>query len=70
MSEVMAAIQNIPGVVSVDIDTLHRGDKPARWNGVILADRPSDGAAADAVLPAELLVLDENSLIDLEVKSA
>jgi predicted phage baseplate assembly protein len=70
MSDVMAVIQEIPGVVFVDIDRLHRSDRPARWNGVVAAERPSDGASADAVLPAELLVLDTDSLIDLEVKPA
>lgn len=70
MSEVMAAIQNVPGVVFVDIDKLHRADSTAKWNGVILAERPADGAAAEAVLSAELLVLDADSLGDLEVKYA
>ena len=68
MSEVMAAIQKVSGVVFVDIDKLYRADSTAKWNGVILAERPADGAAADAVLPAELLVLDADSLTDLEVK--
>ncbi len=70
MSDVMAVIQEVPGVVFVDIDRLHRSDRPARWNGIIAADRPGDGAAADAVFPAELLVLDTDSLIALEVKPA
>lgn len=70
ISEVMAVIQNVPGVLFADIDKLHRADSTAKWNGVILAERPADGAAADTVLPAELLVLDTGSLADLEVKYA
>lgn len=70
ISEVMAVIQHVPGVVSVDIDTLHRADQPARWKGLISAERPADGAAADAVLPAELLLLDTDSLLALEVTYA
>ncbi|ULA61569.1 MAG: Putative baseplate assembly protein [Nitrospira sp.] len=66
MSEVIAAIQAIPGVVAVDVDRFARTDQslPAIQPRLI-ADRPAMGA--DGVVPAsELLLLDPASLTQLK----
>ena len=68
LSEVESVMQNVPGVVAVDIDEL---DKPPghRLRNIVTAAKPAAGAAADQVQPAELLTLDETSLADLVVKT-
>ena len=66
LSEVIAAIQAIPGVVAVDLDRFARTDQslPAIQPRLI-ADRPAMGA--DGIVPAaELLLLDPASLTQLK----
>ena len=65
LSEAIAAIQSIPGVVAVDIDKFYRNDKPTPdWLARLDADRPAMGA--DGVVgAAELLLIDESSLNQL-----
>jgi hypothetical protein len=66
LSEVIAAIQTVPGVVAVDLDRFARTDQslPAIQPRLI-ADRPAMGA--DGVVPsAELLLLDPASLTQLK----
>jgi len=66
LSEAIAAIQSIAGVVAVDIDTFTRNDvsTPAIQPRLI-ADRPAMGA--DGLVPAaELLLLDPTSLTELK----
>lgn len=66
LSEVIAAIQAVPGVVAVDLDRFARTDQslPAIQPRLI-ADRPAMGA--DGVVPAaELLLLDPASLSQLK----
>ena len=66
LSEVIAAIQTVPGVVAVDLDRFSRTDQslPAIQPRLI-ADRPAMGA--DGVVPAaELLLLDPASLTQLK----
>lgn len=66
LSEVIAAIQAVPGVVAVDLDRFARTDQslPAIQPRLI-ADRPAMGA--DGVVPAaELLLLDPASLTQLK----
>lgn len=66
LSEVIAAIQAVPGVVAVDLDRFARTDHmlPAIQPRLI-ADRPAMGA--DGVVPAaELLLLDPGSLTQLK----
>ena len=62
LSEAIAAIQSIPGVVAVDIDQFYRTDAttPAIQPRLI-ADRPAMGADG-VVEAAELLLLDDTSL--------
>ncbi len=66
LSEVIAAIQAVPGVVAVDLDRFARTDQalPAMQPRLI-ADRPAMGA--DGLVPAaELLLLDPASLMLLK----
>ncbi len=66
LSEVIAAMQAVPGVVAVDLDRFARTDQslPAIQPRLI-ADRPAMGA--DGVVPAaELLLLDPASLTQLK----
>ncbi len=66
LSDVIAAIQAVPGVVAVDLDRFARTDQslPAIQPRLI-ADRPAMGA--DGIVPAaELLLLDPASLTQLK----
>ncbi|MBS0171533.1 MAG: putative baseplate assembly protein [Nitrospira sp.] len=66
LSEVIAAMQAVPGVIAVDVDRFARTDQslPAIQPRLI-ADRPAMGA--DGVVPAaELLLLDPASLTQLK----
>ncbi|MBS0179719.1 MAG: putative baseplate assembly protein [Nitrospira sp.] len=66
LSEVIAAIQAVPGVVAVDLDRFARTDQslPAIQPRLI-ADRPAMGADGE-VPAAELLLLDPESLAQLK----
>ncbi|HET7233782.1 MAG TPA: putative baseplate assembly protein [Longimicrobium sp.] len=59
LSEVLAALQEVPGVVSVDVDLLYRTDEeePA-FRTRLPAASPAPGAGAETAEPAELLTLD------------
>jgi predicted phage baseplate assembly protein len=57
LSEVMAVIQDVPGVVSVDVERLSRGAAAER-KALLEASRPAAGAAMELAQPAELLTLD------------
>lgn len=59
LSEVIAALQEVPGVVSLDVDLLYRADErePA-FRTRLPAASPAPGAAAESAEPAELLTLD------------
>ena len=65
LSEVIAVIQSVPGVVAVDIDMFYRNDEPAPpLKARLDAETPAMGA--DGLVPAaELLLLDEASLNQL-----
>jgi len=62
LSEAIALMQSIPGVVAVDVDKFYRNDKSTPdWRARLDADRPAMGA--DGVVgAAELLLFDESSL--------
>lgn len=60
LSEIIAVMQNVPGVVAVDVNKLYRNDKPAAWNPRLEAAAPRPGG--DEVLAAELLTLDPSPL--------
>ncbi|MCB0158134.1 MAG: hypothetical protein KDD83_08370, partial [Caldilineaceae bacterium] len=63
LSEVMAVMQAVPGVVAVDVNELRRTDTAA-FDGLLAplpAALPQVGAAA-TVAPAELLTLDAAQL--------
>jgi predicted phage baseplate assembly protein len=56
LSEVVAVIQGVPGVVAVDIDQLYRSDSEPELNALVPASLPRAGSANAE--PAELLTLD------------
>ncbi len=67
LSQVVAAIQAVPGVVAVDIDKFYRTNVPVpALRPRLIADRPAMGADG-LVAAAELLLLDEPSLTNLTV---
>lgn len=58
LSEVVAAMQGVPGVRAVDLNTLHAADaKTPLLNHEIAAYTPPEGGQAGAACPAELLTL-------------
>ncbi|MBB4634907.1 putative baseplate assembly protein [Longimicrobium terrae] len=58
LSEVVAAMQGVPGVRAVDLNTLHAADaKMPLLNHEIGAYTPPEGGQAGAACPAELLTL-------------
>jgi predicted phage baseplate assembly protein len=61
MSEIIAAIHAVPGVVAVDVNALHRSLKPAALNDRLIAELPQTGAKGSAQ-SAELLTLDPGPL--------
>ena len=65
LSEAIAVIQSVPGVVAVDIDMFYRNDEPVPpLKSRLDAESPAMGA--DGLVPAaELLLLDEASLNQL-----
>lgn len=66
LSEVIAAMQSIAGVVAVDLDTFARTDVPTpAMQPRLIADRPAMGADG-AVPAAELLLLESTSLTQLK----
>lgn len=56
-NEVIATLQNVPGVVSVDLDLLYREDGGGGTAPELPAHAPADGDAAQGAQPAELLTL-------------
>src|SRR5439155_26727578 len=65
LSEVIALLQNVAGVVAVDINQLYLANTAASFNARLEAAFPN-GGAPDSLAPAELLILDP-APIDLEV---
>jgi len=61
LSEVLAVMQGVAGVVAVDINKLHRSDEAEALNSFLPARAPQPGDDAQ-VLPAELLTLDPTPL--------
>ena len=68
LSEVVAVMQDVPGVESVSLEALHR-DAGGLDNYLAVAT-PESGASAENVVPAEFLTLDETSLEDVKVRTA
>jgi predicted phage baseplate assembly protein len=68
LSEVIAAIQNVAGVVAVDLDKLHRADVLPTLQSRLLAALPETGGDGD-VASAELLTLDPAPLDQLGAMS-
>ena len=60
LSEVVAVMQNVAGVVAVDVRQLYRSDSSpeADPESMLVAQTPGDDENASAVHPAELLLLD------------
>ena len=65
LSEILAVVHAVPGVVAVDVDRFYRSDEPTPVRSSRLnADLPAMGA--DGLMQAaELLLLDEPSLTNL-----
>jgi len=62
LSEVIAAVHAVPGVLAIDVDALFRSDGRAKTlSSRLIAEIPGMGAEG-TVKPAELLVIDESSL--------
>ncbi|HEV3468474.1 MAG TPA: putative baseplate assembly protein [Pyrinomonadaceae bacterium] len=61
LSEVVAVLQDVPGVVAVDINRLHRADQPEALNTFLRSHAPRPGDD-ESVPPAELLTLDAGPL--------
>jgi hypothetical protein len=76
LSEVIAVIQNVPGVAFTDVTGFQKTSLVAgvtvtiaAVKGYLTAHKPANGADSLLAQPAELLILDESSLPQLEVKS-
>ena len=65
LSEVIAVMQDVDGVIAVDINKLHRTDDTEARHTFLRSDAPQVGSGAD-VLAAELLTLDPGPM-DLTV---
>lgn len=61
LSEVISVMQNVPGIVAVDINKLYRSDMPEAFNSLLPSFAPQAGDDAN-VQPAELLTLDSAPL--------
>lgn len=61
LSEVVSAIQNVAGVVAVDVNKLYRSDEPEALHSLLAAAAPQPGENASEPA-AELLTLDEAPL--------
>jgi len=68
LSEVIAAVQEVPGVVAADVNKLYRADAPAALETRLLAALP-EKLADNSVVAAELLTLDPGQLGELGVMS-
>lgn len=68
LSEVMALMQTVPGVAAVELTRLKRPGTPALPQPApyLPATKPANGIAASDAVAAELLILDETSLADVE----
>jgi predicted phage baseplate assembly protein len=66
LSEVIAVMQAVPGVVAVHLDKLYRHGRPSILNARLAAAIPQVGADA-TISPAELLTLDPGPLDSLGV---
>ena len=58
LSEVMAAVHSVSGVLAVDVNALHRVGAAAVFNGRLAAAAPAPGDPAQTAPGAELLVLE------------
>jgi hypothetical protein len=67
-SEVIAAVQAVPGVVAVDLSKLYRADAAATLETRLLAALP-EMLADGSMVAAELLTLDPAPLDELGVMS-
>jgi hypothetical protein len=57
-SEVIAVVQDVPGVVAVHLNTLHRADAAPALQPLLQARAPRAGEDASVVQPAQLLTLE------------
>ncbi len=66
-SEVITAIQVVPGVVAVELLTLHRFDTPPSLNPLLSAASPHWDSNQQAIAPAELLQINPRTGIHLSL---
>ncbi|MDT5271223.1 MAG: hypothetical protein QOH49_3409 [Acidobacteriota bacterium] len=64
LSEVVAVMQNVEGVVAVDVRRLYREGTSVALNTVVTAELPAPGTGVARVKPAELLTLHSDPLGD------
>jgi hypothetical protein len=57
LSEVVAVIQGVSGVIGVDVDLLYVEDEPPTFRTALQAHAPAPGSDATRARPAELLTL-------------
>ncbi|HEV7669047.1 MAG TPA: putative baseplate assembly protein [Thermoanaerobaculia bacterium] len=62
-SEVIAALQAVPGVLAVELDALYRGGTPPGLADFLPADLASWDSTADRLAPAEILLVDPQGIL-------
>ena len=67
LSEVIATMQAVPGVVAVDVDKLYRADQAPALHSRLIAELPIMGADGE-MRAAELLTLDPGPLTNLTAR--
>jgi len=68
LSEVVSTIQNVEGVVAVDLNHLYRSENSPELEALLPSDRPLEGALGE-VDAAEILFLDPAPLDELSAAS-
>ncbi len=76
LSEVMAVIQNVPGVAFIEVNEFKKtsvvngqAKTTDAEKGYLIAHQPANGVDVLQAEPAEMLILDESSLSQLEVRA-
>lgn len=70
LSEVVGVMQNVPGVIAVDLDALFLTGNVSERKTYLAAAKPRNGASSASATPAELLTIDSASLQALKVATA
>jgi predicted phage baseplate assembly protein len=70
LSEVVGVMQNVPGVIAIDLDALFFTGNASERKTYLAAAKPKNGASSASAAPAELLTIDPASLQALKVQTA